>query len=170
PISLMIRGICCLRPGVPGVSENIEVRAIIDRYLEHGRIFHFANAGKDEVYISSADWMPRNFHRRIEAMIPIDDAAIRTRLIEILAIQWSDNVKAWSLESRGAYTRISPRPNAPIVRSQQRFIELARDKVKVADQAARPSSRFHMMPTAQRQPLEGKVPRAQRRRIRKEDA
>jgi polyphosphate kinase len=168
PISLIVRGICCLRPQVPRVSENIVVRAIIDRYLEHGRIFHFANAGKDEVYISSADWMPRNFHRRVEAMVPIDDASIRARLIEILTIQWSDNVKSWNLEPNGAYVRVQA-PAATPLRAQQRFIEMTRDKVKVADQAARPSSRFHMMPTAQRQPLEGKVPRTQRRRIRKDD-
>ena len=164
PISLIVRGICCLRPGVPGVSDNIEVRAIIDRYLEHGRIFHFANAGKDEVYISSADWMPRNFHRRVEVMTPIDDPAIRARLIDILGIQWSDNVKSWTLGPYGGYARTQPKANASLIRSQQRFMEISRDKVKVADQAARPSSRFHMMPTAQRQPLEGKVPRTQRRR------
>jgi polyphosphate kinase len=169
PISLIVRGICCLRPGVPGVSENIEVRAIIDRYLEHGRIFHFANAGKDEVYISSADWMPRNFHRRVEVMIPIEDAALRSRLIEILSIQWSDNIKSWTLGATGTYMRLAPRTGQPLVRAQQRFMELTRDKVKVADQAARPSGRFHMMPTAQRQPLEGKVPRTQRRRLRKDE-
>ena len=77
PITLLVRGICCLRPGVPRVSETIEVRAIIDRFLEHGRVFHFANGGKDEVYIGSADWMPRNFHRRVEAMVPIEDPALR---------------------------------------------------------------------------------------------
>ena len=169
PISLIIRGICCLRPQVPGVSDNIEVRAIIDRYLEHGRIFHFANAGKDEVYISSADWMPRNFHRRVEVMVPIEDPLIRTRLIDILALQWSDNVKAWVLEPHGAYTRVVPKPGAPLIRSQQKFIEQTRDKVKVADQAARPLSRFHMNPTAQKSPLEGKVPRAQRRRPRRDE-
>ena len=114
------------------------------------REFHFANAGKDEVYISSADWMPRNFHRRVEAMIPIDDALIRARLIDILAIQWSDNVKGWVLESNGAYSRVVPKPGAPLIRSQQKFIELTRDKVKVADQAPRPLSRFHMNPTAQK--------------------
>jgi polyphosphate kinase len=168
PISLIVRGICCLRPGVPGVSDNIHVRAIIDRYLEHGRISHFVNAGKDEVYISSADWMPRNFHRRVEAMIPIEDPALRARLIDILNTQWADNVKSWTLEPSGTYVRTQPRPGAPLVRSQQRFMEITRDKVKVADQAARPSSRFHMTPTAQRQPLEGKVPRPQRRR-RKHD-
>ncbi len=169
PISLMVRGICCLRPGIAGVSENIEVRALIDRYLEHGRIFHFANAGKDEVYISSADWMPRNFHRRVEVMVPIEDPLLRSRLIDILGITWSDNVKGWTLDSSGAYVRIQPRPGAPLIRSQQRFIELTRDKVKVADQAARAPSRFHMAPLAQRSPLEGKVPRTQRRRVRKDD-
>ena len=170
PISLIIRGICCLRPQVPGVSDNIHVRAIIDRYLEHGRIFQFANAGRDEVYISSADWMPRNFHRRVEVMIPIEDPAIRTRLIDILAVQWSDNVKAWVLGPNGAYVRVVPKPGAPLIRSQQKFIEQTRDKVKIADQAARPVSRFHMNPTAQKSPLEGKVPRAQRRRPRREDS
>jgi len=169
PISLIIRGICCLRPQVPGVSDNIEVRAIIDRYLEHGRIFQFANAGRDEVYISSADWMPRNFHRRVEVMIPIEDPAIRTRLIDILGVQWSDNVKAWVLESNGAYVRVVPKPGAPLIRSQQKFIEQTRDKVKASDQAARPVSRFHMNPSAQKSPLEGKVPRAQRRRPRRDD-
>lgn len=168
PISLLVRGICCLRPGVPGVSENIEVRAIIDRYLEHGRIFHFSNAGKDEVYIGSADWMPRNFHRRVELMLPIDDPGLRARLIEILGVSFADNVKSWSLEPNGTYARVQPKPGAPLVRSQQRFVEQTRDKVKTADQAARAPSRFHMMPTAQRQPLEGKVPRTQRRRRKDE--
>ena len=108
--------------------------------------------------------MPRNFHRRVEVMTPIDDPAIRARLIDILGIQWSDNVKSWTLGPYGGYARTQPKANASLIRSQQRFMEISRDKVKVADQAARPSSRFHMMPTAQRQPLEGKVPRTQRRR------
>ncbi len=169
PITLLVRGICCLRPGVPGVSESIEVRAIVDRYLEHGRVFHFANGGKDEVYISSADWMPRNFHRRVEAMVPIEDPALRTRLIEILSVSVSDNVKAWSLQSDGTYQRVQPKANAALVRSQQRFVDLTRDKVKVAEAAARPSSRFHMTSTAQKSPLEGKVPKTTRRRPRPKD-
>ena len=168
PIKLIVRGVCCLRPKVPGVSDNIEVRAIIDRYLEHGRIFHFVNAGKDEVYIGSADWMPRNFHRRVEAMVPIEDAAIKARLIDMLNVQWADNVKAWILEPNGQYARRVAAPGSTPLRSQQKFMEQTRDKVKVADQAARPSARFHMMPTAQRQPLEGKVPVARRRRGRKD--
>jgi polyphosphate kinase len=167
PIKLLVRGICGLRPGVPGVSDNIEVRALIDRYLEHGRIIQFANGGKDEVYISSADWMPRNFFRRVEVMVPIEDSALRARLIEILGISWADNVKAWYLDPSGAYVRVQPRVG-PLLRSQQKFMELTRDKVKVADQAARAPNRFHMTATAQRSPLEGKVPRATRRRRRAE--
>ncbi|MBX3193249.1 MAG: polyphosphate kinase 1, partial [Labilithrix sp.] len=170
PISLIVRGICCLRPRVPGVSDNIEVRAILDRFLEHGRIFHFANAGKDEVYISSADWMPRNFHRRVEVMVPMDEAAIRARLIDILNVQWADNVKAWVLDPSGAYVRVRPKDGQAALRAQQKFIEQTKEKVKVADQAARPLSRFHMNPTAQKSPLEGKVPRAaQRRRPRRDE-
>jgi polyphosphate kinase len=164
PITLLVRGICCLRPGVPRVSESIEVRALVDRYLEHGRVFHFANGGKDEVYLASADWMPRNFHRRVEVMMPVEDSTLRARLIEILNVAVTDNVKSWSLQPDGSYVRTQPKLGAPLVRSQVRFIEMTRSVVKVADAATRPASRFHMTPTAQRSPLEGKVPKATRRR------
>jgi polyphosphate kinase len=164
PVSLIVRGICCLRPGVPGVSETIEVRAIVDRYLEHGRVVHFANGGRDEVYISSADWMPRNFHRRVEVMVPIEDPSLRARLIDALNVGASDNVKAWALQADGSYVRVQPKPGAPIVRSQSRFIEITRNVVRVADASARPATRFHMTPTAQKSPLEGKVPKTTRRR------
>jgi polyphosphate kinase len=143
-VSLLIRGICCLRPGVEGVSENIEVRAIVDRFLEHGRVFSFANGGKREIYISSADWMPRNFHRRVEVMVPIEDEDIKTRIGEILDIQLSDTVKAWRLRSDGSYARVEPTSEAPPLRSQQRFIEMARDKVKTSETSARTSGRFHL--------------------------
>jgi polyphosphate kinase len=166
PITLLVRGICCLRPGVPKVSETIQVRAIVDRFLEHGRIFHFANGGKDDVYLSSADWMPRNFHRRVEVMLPVEDPVLRGRLMEILNVTVSDNTKAWSLRSDGSYVRTAPKPGAPMVRSQQRFIEMTRDKVRVADAAARPSSRFHLMPAAQPVAFDGKAPRTTRRRER----
>jgi polyphosphate kinase len=143
PISLLVRGICCLRPGVPRVSETIEVRAIIDRFLEHGRIFHFANGGKDEVYLSSADWMPRNFHRRVEAMIPVEDPTLRQRLADLLQLQLTDNVKAWTLRADGKYERLQPKPGAPLVRCQARLIEMTRDRVKSAEAAAT-SGRFHL--------------------------
>jgi polyphosphate kinase len=170
PITLLVRGICCLRPGVPRVSETIEVRAIIDRFLEHGRVFHFANGGQDEIYISSADWMPRNFHRRVEAMVPVEDAPLKARLLEILQIQLSDNVKSWLLRPDGKYERILPKPGAPIVRAQARFIELTRDRVKTAEAAAN-SSRFHLgvlaRPKIDAQVAEGRRSRREAREAKK---
>ena len=167
---LLVRGICCLRPGVPKVSETIEVTALVDRFLEHGRIFAFANGGKDDVYITSADWMPRNFHRRVEVMVPIEDPVLRGRLQEILSIQAGDNVKAWRLQTDGKYVRVSPKPGQPAVRCQQRFIEMTRDKVKVGDASTRQSSRFHLSP---RQPIigyDGSTPATRRSRRQRKDA
>jgi polyphosphate kinase len=145
PITLLVRGICCLKPGVPRVSETIEVQALVDRFLEHGRIFHFANGGKDEVYFSSADWMPRNFHRRVEVMVPVEDPALRARLIEMLAVSMNDNVKSWRLLPDGSYARVQPKAGAPLVRSQARFIEMTRDKVKGAEVAVSGAGRFQLM-------------------------
>ncbi len=167
PITLLVRGISCLRPGLHGISETIKVFAIVDRYLEHGRLFHFQNGGKDEVYMTSADWMPRNFHRRVELMVPIEDATLRARLIEILQITRSDTSKSWELHDDGTYSRVHAKGNATPFRSQHRFIDLTRDKVKTADQVGRPSSRFHMSATSHKSALEGKVPTATRRRQRK---
>jgi polyphosphate kinase len=91
-----VRGICCLRPGVPALSENIRVISIVDRFLEHARILHFHHGGDELVFLSSADWMPRNLDRRIELLVPIEDPPARTRLIEILETYFDDNVKAGS--------------------------------------------------------------------------
>jgi polyphosphate kinase len=164
PITLLVRGICGLRPGVPRVSETIEVRAIIDRFLEHARSFHFANGGKDEVYISSADWMPRNFHRRVEAMIPVDDPVLRARLLEMLTLQLADNVKSWTLRSDGKYERVQVKPGAPLVRSQAKFIEMTRDRLKAAESAAT-SGRFYLsaLPSARAKMEKGEGGRRQRR-------
>jgi polyphosphate kinase len=161
PITLLVRGICCLRPGVPRVSETIEVRALIDRFLEHGRVFHFANGGKDEVYIGSADWMPRNFHRRVEEMLSVDDPAIRARLIEIMQLQMADNVKSWMLKLDGKYERVQAKAGAPAVRCQAKFIEMTRDRVKAAEMAVT-GGRFHLMPA--RGKLDGKGSEARRAR------
>ncbi len=111
-IDLIVRGICCLRPGVPGTSDNIRVISIVDRFLEHARIFSFENGGKREVYLSSADWMPRNFQRRVEVMFPVEDEGLRDRVVdEILGIALADNVKARRLLPDGSYVRV--RPEAP---------------------------------------------------------
>ena len=163
PITLLVRGICCLRPGVPRVSETIEVRAIVDRFLEHGRLFHFLNGGKDDVYLASADWMPRNFHRRVEVMVPIEDAGLRARLIEMLQISVNDNVKSWRLLPDGTYARVQPKPGAPLVRSQARFIEMTRDKVKGAEVSVSGAGRFHLM-HARGGPIDGSGGRAGPRR------
>ncbi|MBN2577243.1 MAG: polyphosphate kinase 1 [Deltaproteobacteria bacterium] len=137
-IELLVRGICCLQPGVPGQSENIRVTSVVDRFLEHARIFYFKAGGKQEVYLSSADWMPRNFVRRIEVMFPIDDKTIRDRVLhEILATQLADNVKARRLLADGTYERIAADKDAAVVRSQEVFIALAR---KRSQAGAAPSS------------------------------
>ena len=107
-VDLIIRGICCLRPGIPGVSENIRVVSIIGRYLEHARIFHFHNAGQDEFYIGSADWMTRNLDRRVEAVTPVEDPALCSELGELLRIMLDDNRQAWDLGPDGRYVQRRP--------------------------------------------------------------
>ncbi|HWP08231.1 MAG TPA: polyphosphate kinase 1 [Polyangiaceae bacterium] len=129
-VDLLVRGICCLRPGVPGVSDNIRVRALVDRFLEHARCVYFKNGGSEEVYGSSADWMPRNFRRRVEVMYPILDDSLRRRVIdEILGTMWKDNVKAWSLRPDGSYARLVAK-DEEAVRSQQRFMEITRERAR----------------------------------------
>lgn len=125
-IDLLIRGICCLVPGVAGLSENIRVLSVVDRFLEHARVFRFINNDKPEVYISSGDWMPRNFVRRIEVTWPIHDAILAQRIEEqILPMCLADNVKSWRLESDGRYRRRNP-GDGPALRSQEMFINIAR--------------------------------------------
>jgi polyphosphate kinase len=125
-IDLVVRGICCLRPGVKGLSENIRVRSIVDRFLEHSRIYYFENACQPEVFLSSADWLPRNFFRRIELAFPIEDGNLRERIIrEILAVSLADNTRARFLQSDGSYLPAKPARGQKFVRSQFEFIELA---------------------------------------------
>jgi len=118
-VLLNVRGICCLRPGVEGVSENIEVVSIIDRYLEHARVFYFRNGGHEEVYMSSADWMRRNIDRRLEILFPVRDPNCLRRLIGILETFFADNVKARRLLRDGTYEPV--RTPAPRVRAQETF-------------------------------------------------
>jgi polyphosphate kinase len=106
-IDLIVRGICCLRPGLEGISENIQVRSVIGRFLEHGRIFYFANNGDPQVLISSADLMPRNLRNRIEQCTPIEDKSLRDTIIEDLETYVSDNSGAWQMLADGGYRRLS---------------------------------------------------------------
>ncbi len=109
PIRLLVRGLCCLLPGVPGVSENIQVRSIVGRHLEHARAFCFVAGGEDQVYLSSADWMPRNLHKRVELMFPVKDESCKRAVENVLRLQWQDTEKAWEQGPDGAYERHSPK-------------------------------------------------------------
>ena len=104
-IYLLVRGICCLKVGIPGVSENIHVRSIVGDFLEHSRIFYFHNGGSEEIYMGSADWMPRNLDRRVEIVFPVEDEAIKKELVHILTLEFKDNVKAHLLKSDGSYEK-----------------------------------------------------------------
>ena len=115
-VELIVRGICCLRPGIPGVSENIHVRSIVDRFLEHSRILRFENAGEPELWIGSADWMPRNLDRRVEAMCRVRAPALREQLDEILRLYLRDDVKAREILPDGMHRRVPPREG---VRAQE---------------------------------------------------
>ena len=126
-IDLCVRGLCCLRPNVEGLSENIRVFSILDRFLEHPRVYYFHHGGEELVFLSSADWMSRNLFRRIELLFPIENPALKRRLIdEILAITFQDNVKTRKMLPNGKYERIIPGKNEPLLRSQTHFIRLAR--------------------------------------------
>nr|NIP86973.1 polyphosphate kinase 1 [Planctomycetales bacterium] len=124
-IDLNVRGICCLQPGVAGLSDNIRVVSILDRYLEHGRILYFLHGGERLVFISSADWMPRNLDRRIELLIPIEDPSSRDRLIEILASYAADNVKGRRLLASGGYEKWQPARGESNHRHQRHLYQLA---------------------------------------------
>jgi polyphosphate kinase len=124
-IDLIIRGMCCLLPGLKEVSENIRVISIVGRFLEHSRIFYFHNNGEEEIYIGSADWMPRNLDRRVEAVTPIDDRHLAKDLQEILGVMLADNRQAWDLQPDGRYIQRRPAPNTPQSSSQKIFMEMA---------------------------------------------
>ncbi|TAL45663.1 MAG: polyphosphate kinase 1 [Methylovulum sp.] len=117
-IKLMVRGICCLRPGIPGVSENIEVRAVIGRFLEHARIYAFANDGDQEVYASSADLMNRNMFKRVEICFPIENKKLSARILHDLSLYLKDNTQAWLLQSDGSYQRVPHAGNEEAVQAQ----------------------------------------------------
>ncbi|TAM92628.1 polyphosphate kinase 1 [bacterium] len=122
-IDLIIRGMCALRPGLPGVSERIRVRSIVGRFLEHSRVWYFANGGSERVFLGSADWMGRNLDRRVEVMVPIEDPPLRRWIRErFLAAYLADNAMARELQSDGRYVRCTPAPGEPELASQARFL------------------------------------------------
>jgi len=120
-IDLIVRGICCLRPGIPGASDNIRVMSVIGRFLEHSRLFYFANDSEPEYYIGSADWMTRNFDRRVEAIVPVDDVLLHEKLHSILTTSLTDNREAWYLAPDGSYTQRQP-GDAPVRATQDIFL------------------------------------------------
>ncbi|MCD7778148.1 MAG: RNA degradosome polyphosphate kinase [Clostridiales bacterium] len=126
-IQLIVRGICCLRPGVKGISENIRVTSIVGRFLEHSRIYYFENGGSPKIYLSSADWMPRNLNRRVEVAFVVEDETLKEEIKEILDITLSDTIKTRVMESSGTYRRVDKRGKEPI-HSQMLFYENAKIK------------------------------------------
>ncbi len=148
-IDLLVRGICCLRPGVPGVSDNIRVTSVVDRFLEHARVFYFEAGGRRDVFLASADWMPRNLTRRIEIMFPIEDEGLRDRLADdILGAALADRAKASRLMADGTYERLCG-PVDPVhgASSQQRFIAQARERALGTDTSDRQQRRPRPAPT-----------------------
>ncbi len=133
-IRLNIRGICCLKPGVPGLSDNITVVSIVDRFLEHARIFHFRDGGRNPVFLASADGMPRNLDKRIELLIPVLDASCRSKLMAALKFYFADNQKAHILSGNGDYRQLSPGAKDPVVRSQQRLQAQAQEAARLQEQ------------------------------------
>jgi polyphosphate kinase len=138
----VVRGICCLRPGVPGLSDNIRVKSIVGRFLEHSRIFYFENGGTPEIYLGSADWMPRNLYERVETLFPIRDPLLKDRIRnEIIAPYLVDNVKARVLHADGSYAFNHPRTKTTQPFAAQDFLIAVAEGKKSID--AIPSEAGH---------------------------
>ncbi|HJP61298.1 MAG TPA: polyphosphate kinase 1, partial [Gemmatimonadaceae bacterium] len=144
-IDLIVRGICCLRPGIRGVSDNIRVSSIVGRFLEHSRIFYFANGGKEEIYFGSADWMPRNFDRRVEVVACVHDKKLADRLCNVLEVSLADNRNAWDLSPEGAYTQRKPGPR-PVIASQEIFLSNSWGLVPLPTASSNGDSGEHAVP------------------------
>jgi polyphosphate kinase len=143
-VLLNVRGVCCLRPGLKNVSDNIQVTSIIDRFLEHSRIYYFRNAGHDEIFLASADWMRRNLDLRLEILFPVKNPAVKARLLDILKTCFADNVNSWQLFPDGHYEKVSTRgrkirARGKKIRAQEKFF---RDAVETASAARHVKPRF----------------------------
>ncbi len=145
-IKLNIRGICCLRPGVPNLSEHISVVSIIDRFLEHSRILYFHHGGDRRMFISSADWMPRNLDRRVELLVPVEDHALKDRLLQTLKTYFKDDVKSRRLLPDGRYKRLTPSAKRPALRAQEVLYRLVCDAAVIAEQSQRTVFEPHQAP------------------------
>ena len=143
-IDMIIRGICCLKAGVPGISENIHVRSIVGNFLEHSRIFYFENDGSPEIYMGSADWMPRNLDRRVEITFPIMDETLKEEVYHILDVQLKDNVKAHILQPDGTYEKVDKR-GKELICAQETFCQEAIQAAKAEKVKAEPINKrvFH---------------------------
>jgi polyphosphate kinase len=131
-VDLAVRGICCLKPGVPGLSESIRVRSVVGRFLEHSRVFVFENGGDRQVWLSSADWMPRNFFRRVEIAFPVVDAELARQVVAAVDLTFADNVRARVLRPDGSYERLQPAPGAAAIDTQAALLEDARARMQRA--------------------------------------
>ena len=129
-IELIVRGICCLKTGIPGISENITVHSIVGNFLEHARIFYFRNNGMEEYYMGSADWMPRNLDKRVEILFPVEDKKLKTELEHILQIQLEDNVKSHILQPDGSYVKVNRRGKKRLC-AQEYFCQEAVERAKL---------------------------------------
>lgn len=123
-IELIVRGICSLKVGIPGVSENISVRSIVGSFLEHSRIYYFLNGGQEEVYLASADWMPRNLDRRVEILFPVENEHLKKEVMHVLKIQLQDTMKAQIKQPDGTYEKVDRR-GKPALCAQEYFVEYA---------------------------------------------
>lgn len=164
PIDLLIRGICCLRPGLPGISESIRVHSVVDRFLEHSRILVFGEGSKQQVFLSSADWMPRNFDRRVEVMFPVEAEDIRQRIVdEIIPTYLNDNQRTRVLQSDGTYTRVTA-GNGPAHRSQVELLTMAhRDDTEPGGPNGQPADPFMELAVADSVPARERAKRKRKK-------
>ncbi|MGZ6126493.1 MAG: polyphosphate kinase 1, partial [Myxococcales bacterium] len=151
-IDLLVRGICCLRPGIAGIGDRVRVSSVVDRFLEHSRIWFFQARGERKVYLASGDWMQRNFARRVDVAFPVEDPACKDRIVgEILGTMQGDNQKAWTLRRDGGYERFQPGGQAraaPPLRSQEHFIALAR-RATLSDASRSPAVETLLAPSSE---------------------